>query len=100
MPRDRVAKFLGEIDIDLEVKYLEHVIEELNDLTPDFHNRLVAAYLQELKGREDRETESWKGLMERLLVFLRGSKQYALSRAFALIPKDGETTTKFDYWRY
>lgn len=88
LPRDRVAKFLGDIDIDLEVKYLEHVTEELNDLTPEFHDRLVAAYLQELKSRDDRESESWKGLMERLLTFLRGSQQYSLSRAFGLIPRD------------
>lgn len=89
LPRDRVAKFLSGIDIDLEVKYLEHVIDELNDLTPDFHNRRVAAYLQELKSRQDRANEGWKALMERLLAFLRGSKQYSLSRAFGLIPREG-----------
>jgi len=93
LPRDRVAKFLGEIDIDLEVKYLEHVIEELNDLTPDFHNRLVVAYVQGLKSSENKESDSWKGLMERLLAFLRSSKQYSLSRAFGLIPRDGEIYT-------
>ena len=89
LPRHKVVGFLEGIDVDLAVKYLEHVINELNDLTPEFHNRLVAAYLQELQGRQDRDSESWKGLMERLLSFLRSSKQYSLSKAFGLIPREG-----------
>ncbi len=89
LPRDKVVSFLQEIDVDLAVKYLEHVINELNDLTPEFHNRLVDAYIQELKGRKDRVSDDWKELIERLISFLRSSKQYSLSKAFGLIPRDG-----------
>jgi tetratricopeptide (TPR) repeat protein len=89
LPRDKVLNFLEKIDVGLEVKYLEHVINELNDLTPEFHNRLVGAYLKDLKDREDKESEEWKGLMERLVDFLRSSKQYSLSKAFGLIPREG-----------
>jgi len=89
LPRDKVINFLQGINVKLAVKYLEHVITELNDLTPEFHNRLVEAYIQELRGREDKEAESWKGLMERLTSFLKTSKQYSLSKAFGLIPRDG-----------
>ncbi|KAK2627557.1 hypothetical protein QTJ16_003523 [Diplocarpon rosae] len=88
LPRDKVANFLQGIDVDLAVKYLEHVINELNDLTPEFHNRLVEAYVQGLKIREDKDSENWKELMERLISFLRSSKQYSLSKAFGLIPRD------------
>ncbi|KAL5323920.1 hypothetical protein ACEPPN_008462 [Leptodophora sp. 'Broadleaf-Isolate-01'] len=88
LPRDKVVNFLQGIDIDLAVKYLEHVINELSDLTPEFHNRLVGAYIQKLKGREDKNSEDWRGLMGRLIDFLRGSKQYSLSKAFGLIPRD------------
>ncbi|CZT10683.1 related to PHO87 protein [Rhynchosporium agropyri] len=88
LPRDKVVNFLQGIDIDLAVKYLEHVINELSDLTPEFHNKLVGAYIQELKGRKDKESEDWIGLMGRLIDFLRGSKQYSLSKAFGLIPRD------------
>ncbi|CZT06269.1 related to PHO87 protein [Rhynchosporium graminicola] len=88
LPRDKVVNFLQGIDIDLAVKYLEHVINELSDLTPEFHNKLVGAYIQELKGTKDEESEDWKGLMGRLIDFLRGSKQYSLSKAFGLIPRD------------
>jgi hypothetical protein len=91
LPRDKVVNFLQDIHVDLAVRYLEHVINELNDLTPEFHNRLVAAYFQELKSRSDRDSDSWNGLMERLVTFLRSSKNvYSLGKAFNLIPKEGK----------
>lgn len=89
LPRDRVVAFLEGVDVDLAVKYLEHVIIELNDLTPNFHNRLVNAYIQDLANHNDRESMGWKTLMHRSLSFLRSSKQYSLSKAFGLIPRDG-----------
>jgi hypothetical protein len=90
LPRDKVVSFLQNIDVDLAVRYLEHVINELNDLTPEFHNQLVGAYMQELKKTQDRNSESWKDLMRRLLDFLRTSKQYSPGRAFGMIPRDGK----------
>jgi hypothetical protein len=90
LPRERVLNYLHDISVDLEVRYLEHVINELNDLTPEFHNRLVNAYLQDLKEGKDKESDDWKGLMERLISFLRSSKQYSLSKAFNSIPRDGK----------
>jgi len=90
LPRERVVNYLRDIDVDLEVSYLEHVISELNDLTPEFHNRLVNAYLEDLKNGKDKESDSWKGLMERLVSFLRLSKQYSLIKAFGLIPREGK----------
>jgi Vam6/Vps39-like protein vacuolar protein sorting-associated protein 39 len=89
LPRGRVITFLEGIDLDLAVKYLEHIVNELNDFTPDYHNRLVSAYIKDLKERNARDDESWSGLMDRLLAFLRSSKQYSLSKAFGLIPRDG-----------
>lgn len=90
LPRERVVNYLQTIDVGLAVRYLEHVINELNDATPDFHNRLVMAYLQDLKGRGDRDSEEWKTLMGHLLEFLRSSKQYSLSMAFGAIPREGK----------
>ena len=89
LPREEVAGFLQRINLDLTVKYLEHIINELNDLTPDFHNRLVASYIEDLKSRSDHNNVTWRDLMDRLLSFLRSSKQYSLSKAFGLIPREG-----------
>jgi hypothetical protein len=89
LPRERVRAFLSAMDVKLEVIYLEHVIGELGDATPDFHNKLASAYLKELTTMENRDGEEWKELMARLLKFLRESKQYYLNKAFGLIPRDG-----------
>lgn len=89
LPRDRVVDYLKNIDVDLEVRYLEHVINELNDMSPEFHTRLVNAYLQDLNKGKDKESDSWKSLMARLVSFLQSSKQYSFTKAFGLIPKDG-----------
>jgi len=91
LPRDRVIRLLHGIDVDLEVKYLEHIINELNDMTPEFHNRLVTAYIQELELRKDRDSESWKALMQHLISFLHTSSQYSMTKAFGLIPRDGRS---------
>lgn len=88
LPRDRVAAYLAGIDPALEERYLSHVISELNDLTPEFHNRLVELMVERLK-REPRG-EGWDGVMERFIAFLRSSRQYSLSRAFGMVPRDGE----------
>ncbi|KAK1754324.1 hypothetical protein QBC47DRAFT_301906 [Echria macrotheca] len=89
LPRDRVVRFLGGLDIQLEIQYLEHIILELNDMTPDFHNRLVELFITRLKDME--EGEEYNDLMERLLRFLKkdwnGSRQYSLLTAFDLIPR-------------
>ncbi|KAJ4306841.1 Vacuolar morphogenesis protein 6 [Collariella sp. IMI 366227] len=86
LPRERVVAFLDGIDIGLEIRYLEHVINELDDMTPDFHNRLVELFVRQL-GEKERGAE-WDALMEGLVKFLKESKQYSLGKARALIPKD------------
>lgn len=86
LPRDQVVKFLGDIDISLEIQYLQYIIDELDDMTPDFHNRLLQLFIKQLT-QKDRGGE-WDSLMERLIQFLKSSKQYSLSRALGLIPKD------------
>lgn len=108
LPRDRVVRFLAGIDPLLEMRYLEHIIGELNDLTPDFHNRLIEQMIKLLKeggegpdGEKTQEDDDdvdktkikdWAPTMARLVAFLNDSRQYSLSRAFGLIPRDGRLT--------
>ncbi|POS82639.1 hypothetical protein EPUL_005423, partial [Erysiphe pulchra] len=90
LPRKKVVNFLQGIDEKLAIKYLEHIIGELNDLTPDFHNQLLEAYLKELTrgAKKQRNTEEWKELLIKLIKFMTTSCQYSLGKAFNLIPKD------------
>lgn len=90
LPREKVVQFLDGIDIRLEVRYLEHIIGELNDLTPDFHNGLVELLVRQLKA-SDRRDEEWEMDMIRLVGFLKTSRQYSLTKAFALLKGDGKS---------
>ncbi|KAK8040160.1 hypothetical protein PG993_008571 [Apiospora rasikravindrae] len=92
LPREQVVKYLGEIDELLEIRYLEHIIGELGDATPDFHNRLAELFIEVLKAGRGDEHGGNEGeeapMMERLIKFLRESRQYSLSRAYSIIPRD------------
>lgn len=88
LPRHRVLDFLGGIDDTLAVRYLEHIIHELNDLTPQFHQRLVELYLKTLKDKDEgqeRKKEEWR---EKLETFLLDSGEYNRWKVFQLLPAD------------
>ncbi|KYK58445.1 AvaB protein [Drechmeria coniospora] len=85
LPRERVVSFLHGLDTKLEMRYLEHLVNELEDMTPDFHNRLVELYVQALCRKE----AGGDHLMDKFVKFLRDSRQvYGLMKAFSQIPKD------------
>jgi tetratricopeptide (TPR) repeat protein len=88
LPRHQVVDFLQQIDSNLAVKYLEHIIEELNDLAPDFHQRLIDLFLERLKAGQfenDEEREKWR---DRLQSFLKTSSHYNKVRVFKQLPPD------------
>ncbi|KAL1644096.1 Vacuolar morphogenesis protein 6 [Didymella pomorum] len=88
LPRHQVLEFLEKLDLKLAVKYLEHVIEELNDLTPDFHQKLVDLFLERLRSGSfegDDEKRLWR---ERLQTFLKTSGNYNNYRVFKQLSPD------------
>ncbi|KAF3008982.1 Vacuolar morphoproteinsis protein 6 [Curvularia kusanoi] len=88
LPRQRVLEFLEKLDLKLAVKYLEHIIEELNDLTPDFHQKLVDLFLERLRTgtfEDDDEKVRWR---ERLQAFLKTSGNYNNYRVFKQLSPD------------
>ncbi|CAJ2510666.1 Uu.00g062910.m01.CDS01 [Anthostomella pinea] len=86
LPRERVVKYLGAIDVNLEIRYLEHIVSELGDATLDFHDRLVELFIKVLgEGQHDVE---WGERMGRFVGFLKESRQYSHGRAFSMIPRD------------
>ncbi|KAJ5728085.1 hypothetical protein N7493_004415 [Penicillium malachiteum] len=72
LPRSRVLTFLQSVDSKLAVRYLEHVIHEWNDMTPDLHQRLLILYLDQL--REDKSNIAVKN---KFLDMLKDSEQYS-----------------------
>lgn len=96
LPRHKVVKFLRNIDVVLETQYLDHIISELDDMTPDFHNRFVELIVTDLKDNQKRGP-GWDSRMARLVRFLKESGQYSLSKAFGLIPREGENLSHRSY---
>ena len=89
LPRPKVLHFLEGIDRNLAVTYLEHIIHELNDTTPDFHRRLVNIYIETLKAdvfANDTERSSWR---RKTHDFLKTGKDDQAYKLLGLLPKDG-----------
>lgn len=91
LPRPAILDFLRGIDKKLEVRYLEHIIHELNDTTPDFHQRLVDVYIEALKSNDFADEEERSFWHEKTLDFLRTSQIYQPYKALRQVSKDGTT---------
>ena len=88
LPRTKVLDFLLKLDQGLAVKYLEHIIDELNDTTPDFHQQLIDTYLGGLNSPDvagQQLKAEWK---DKLLNFLRTSQHYEAWRVIKQLPRD------------
>ena len=74
LPRDRVLAFLKQVDNDFVILYLEHIINELNDGTPEFHQALIGYYLDKLRSLDAEDKKD--GLKGKILRFLKASQHY------------------------
>lgn len=84
LPRQRVLSFLEGIDAKLAIQYLEHVIQEWNDLTPDLHQRLVVLYLDQITANE----EGAKQYGPKFLSMLKDSEQYSPAKTLDRVDRD------------
>jgi hypothetical protein len=96
LPREKVLAFLEGIDKALALRYLEHVVDELNDLTPALHQKLVMLYFEQLKeptldaDSEARNKGARHELKDKFLTMLRNSTQYSAAKVLGVLPKDDE----------
>ncbi|EEA22549.1 vacuolar morphogenesis protein AvaB, putative [Talaromyces marneffei ATCC 18224] len=91
LPRHQVEEFLEKIDVALAIRYLEHVIDELNDLSPDLHQRLLHLYLERLKSYEktcEEDEETYTLWQAKFLEFLKSSSQYSPAKMLNLLPRE------------
>lgn len=94
LPRHQVLGFLQGIDTNLAVRYLEHVIGELNDMAPDLHQRLLVLYLERLQKDKTQEwpfpnendRADWLG---KFLEMLKSSSQYSPAKILDRLDRDG-----------
>lgn len=90
LPRQRVLDFLQGIDLKLNLQYLEHIVYELHDQTPEFHERLITRYLEKIKSLQAEEAESNTEWQEKLQSFLNSSQRYNKTKVLRDIPSDGK----------
>lgn len=89
LPRGKVIDFLEGIDRKLAMIYLEHIIHDLDDTTPDFHQKLVSIYIDGLR-LNDFEDEMKRSIWrEKTLDFLRTSKYYQPYKALRQLSAEG-----------
>ncbi|EGX48079.1 hypothetical protein AOL_s00081g135 [Orbilia oligospora ATCC 24927] len=100
LPRDKVLDFLKSIDVKLGVEYAEHLVHELKDDSPDYHNWLIEGYLMMMKEQKEPEEDGWHwklGSQEReeygqkVLKFTEDSHQYWPEKVIRWLPKDDPT---------
>ena len=90
LPRLKVVEFLSGTQKSLEMQYIEHIIDELDERDGGLHQRLVDMYLVHLKDNKTSE-ETRSELKLKLESFLRKSKTYNKSQTFRQLPADGPT---------
>jgi hypothetical protein len=82
LPRGRVIDYLASIKRDLAIRYLEHLINDLQEMSPTFHDRLVSLYLDEA-AHSSVSLEQRNQVREKLVNFLEDSDQYMPERVLA-----------------
>ncbi|KAF7725188.1 Vacuolar morphoproteinsis protein 6 [Apophysomyces ossiformis] len=85
-PREKVLHHLESISSDLSIQYLEYILEELHDNSPEFHNRLAIAYLDKIMSVTDQERRA--EVRSRMLNFLRVSTHYRAEKILIRLPMD------------
>ena len=87
LPRGKVLAFLDSIDKKLALQYLEHVVDELNDMNPELHQKLVLLYFDGVKDTSaaDGQQDELKGKFQ---AMLKQSAQYSPAKLLGLLPKD------------
>lgn len=84
LPRERVLAFLEGIYPSLAEQYLEHIIDELSDLSPEFHDRRISLYLSRLGSSPESSTAPLT--KEKLEQFLKESSSYSPEKVLPRLP--------------
>lgn len=78
--------YLASVKRDLGIRYLEHLINDLQEMSPTFHDRLVTLYLEEASDLSNNEVHRTK-VREKLVKFLEESDQYMPERVLAKLSR-------------
>jgi hypothetical protein len=82
LPRKEVVAFLEKTNKEACIGYLEHLIDELQDVSAEFHDKLAELYLE--KARTEAESKA------KLLQLLGSSQYYRANRLLGKLKGDGQ----------
>ncbi|RMZ82110.1 hypothetical protein DV737_g2211, partial [Chaetothyriales sp. CBS 132003] len=85
LDRHKVLSFLESVDKALAQRYVEHVIDQWDDQSPELHQRLLSLYLDRLK---DKASDDHQVILHKFMAFLRSSSQYLPAKILRALPVD------------
>ncbi|KAJ7800623.1 vacuolar sorting protein 39 domain 1-domain-containing protein [Mycena olivaceomarginata] len=88
LPRAAVADHLEFIDPKLCVRYLEFLVEERQEESIMFHDRLADSYLKMTLSGKTRNDEDWSQHYEKLLKFIDTTDRYTVERLYSRISSE------------
>ncbi|KAG1762919.1 vacuolar sorting protein 39 domain 1-domain-containing protein [Suillus placidus] len=89
LPRTQVTDYLEEIDPTISTRYIEYLVDEKNEESPAFHDRLTELYLNmtlsaHKQGDEAKELEVYS----KLLRFINTTDHYRPDRLYGLLSEN------------
>ncbi len=85
LDRGKVLSFLESMNPVHAQRYLEHVIDEWNDLSPELHQRLLTLYLEQLENGNEGDLDV---VIDKFMTFLRSSTQYSPAKILTSLSRD------------
>ncbi|EJD06913.1 uncharacterized protein FOMMEDRAFT_117970 [Fomitiporia mediterranea MF3/22] len=90
LPRSKVADFIEEeLDPALCARYLEYLIQERDEMSTLFHDRLAELYLDmAVNVRKEGDEDAYHRAYDKFLGFIQSSDIYRVDRLFGLLPSE------------
>ncbi|KAJ3506301.1 hypothetical protein NMY22_g17296 [Coprinellus aureogranulatus] len=83
LPPQPVCDYLEKINPRLCIRYLEYLLAEKHEESPEFHDRLAGLYLsQTLVGKKRGDEELRKQMYSKLLTFIDSNNRFAVDRLY------------------
>ncbi|SCV73601.1 BQ2448_7527 [Microbotryum intermedium] len=92
LPRHEVMKHTEHVGEDACMRYLEHVVHELDERGAEFHDKLIQVYLRKVFDDAD-DGVGDEGDYKKLLAFLEASESYRADRMLGRLPASTSTST-------
>ncbi|KAH7913588.1 hypothetical protein BJ138DRAFT_1177962 [Hygrophoropsis aurantiaca] len=89
LPRASVTDYLEKFDPEMSIRYLEYIIEEKEEHSSTFHDRLAELYLKmTLTARKRKDDKTRTATYSKLLHFIDKTEYYSPDRLYGLLSSE------------